>query len=61
MSEPAVENDLETAETTAVSPEENSQASTIDQPANALLWLQIGLGGLLLLLVSLTFYARRQR
>lgn len=59
--EPAVEDETAAAETTAVLPEEAVQNVTIDEPVNWLLWLQLGLGTLLLLLVGLTFYARRQR
>ncbi|MEZ4591801.1 MAG: hypothetical protein R3D55_11775 [Chloroflexota bacterium] len=58
---PAVEDETEAAEITAVLPEEEAEAITPEQPANPLLWLQLGLGGLLILLLVLTFYARRQR
>lgn len=59
--EPAIEDGTEGAETTAVLPEEDVQNVTVDEPVSSLLWLQIGLGALLLLLIGLTFYARRQR
>ncbi|MCA9898914.1 MAG: hypothetical protein KC433_12050 [Anaerolineales bacterium] len=59
--EPAVEDGTEAVETTAVLPEEDVQNVTVAEPVNSLLWLQLGLGALLLLLVGLTFYARRQR
>lgn len=58
---PEMEGDTESVETTAVLAEEQVQEMVVDQPANPLLWLQIGLGGLLILLLGLTFYARRQR
>ena len=46
---------------TAVSPESTERDTTLAPPTNLLLWLQIGLGLSLLLLLGLTFYARRQR
>lgn len=58
---PEMEGDTESAETTAVLPGEEVEEMVVGQPANPLLWLQIGLGGLLILLLGLTFYARRQR
>ncbi|WP_420628695.1 anti-sigma factor family protein [Candidatus Leptofilum sp.] len=59
--ESVVEDEAEAVESTAVPPEEDLQNVTDNTPANPLPWLQIGLGGLLLLLLGLTFYARRQR
>lgn len=59
--EPAVADETAAVETTAVLPEEDVKNVTVDEPVNSLLWLQVGLGALLLLLVGLTFYARRQR
>ncbi len=53
--------DTESVETTAVLPEETMGETRAARPMNPLLWLQIGLGALLLLLVGLTVYARRQR
>lgn len=61
MPELAVADETAAVETTAVLPEEDVQNVTVDEPVNWLLWLQVGLGALLLLLVGLTFYARRQR
>ncbi|MFZ1398945.1 MAG: hypothetical protein WAS33_18715 [Candidatus Promineifilaceae bacterium] len=58
---PAVEDETANIEVTAVPTEEAGPELMVDQPASPLLWLQLGLGLLLLLLVSLTFYARRQR
>lgn len=58
---PVVDGETESAETTAVLPEEAVREDDITRPVSPLLWLQIGLGALLLLLVGLTFYARRQR
>lgn len=57
VDEEAVEDSVER---TAV-PSEDSVNLTVDEPASPLLWWQIGLGGLLLLLVGFTLYARRQR
>ncbi|WP_420641362.1 anti-sigma factor family protein [Candidatus Leptofilum sp.] len=56
-----IENEVEAVEDTAVPPEEDLLDRTVDLPANPLLWWQVGLGGLLLLLLGLTIYARRQR
>lgn len=58
---PVVEDETADIEITAVLPEEEVEEVVVDQPTNPLLWLQLGLGGLLLLLIGLTFYARRQR
>ncbi|MAU01356.1 MAG: hypothetical protein CL608_29800 [Anaerolineaceae bacterium] len=55
------EDDTTTAETTAVLPEEQVQELEGEPLFDPLLMLQIGLGGLLLLLAGLTLYARRQR
>ena len=56
--EPAVDTDTQEAETTL---NEDIGSENLTEPISPLLWLQIGLGALLLLLVGLTFYARRQR
>ena len=54
-------SDTESAETTAVLPETAVRQTPVASPIPPLLWLQLGLGGLLFLLVGLTLYARRQR
>ncbi len=61
LPDPAVEDETVDVGVTAVLPEEEMEEMVVEQPANPLLWLQIGLGGLLILLLGLTFYARRQR
>jgi hypothetical protein len=58
---PEVIAETESAETTAVLPEETVRETPAAEPVNTLFWLQLGLGALLLLLLGLTFYARRQR
>lgn len=58
---PEVIDETESVETTAVLPEETVRETPVVEPVNTLFWLQIGLGALLLLLLGLTFYARRQR
>lgn len=54
------EDSQEIVSVTAV-PDQSTSRDSITQSATLLPWLQIGLGLLLLLLASLTFYARRQR
>ena len=56
--EPAIDTDTQEAETTL---NEDIVSENLTEPISPLLWLQIGLGALLFLLVVLTFYARRQR
>ncbi|MBK8903750.1 MAG: hypothetical protein IPM53_21380 [Anaerolineaceae bacterium] len=58
---PELDDDTETSETTAVLREETVTDTTVEGPVSTLFWLQIGLGVLLLMLLGLTFYARRQR
>lgn len=55
------EEEAMVVESTAVPTEEAVQQITVETLSNPLLWWQVGLGGLLLLLVGLTLYARRQR
>jgi len=58
---PEAIDETESVETTAVLPEATVRETVVERPVNTLFWLQIGLGVLLILLLGLTFYARRQR